>query len=77
MSQQLPNNEELEARMREIAREEIASLAGLVVRRTADDEALVSRSPDFNRTDEQIRERLATIFGEALKDFGGSSSPGT
>lgn len=57
------------AAVRQIAREEIASLAALVLRRTQDEE--LTRSFDRNITDTQIRGKLAEIFGEALADFSG------
>jgi len=60
------------------ARAEIASLAGLVLRRTSEEH--LSRSPDRNITDTQIRWMLAEIFGEALADFsrhtGDGEAPG-
>lgn len=64
-----------EARMREIAREEIASLAGLVLRRTQDE--TLTRSLDRNVADVVVRNILAGIFGEALADFTTDSEPGT
>jgi len=57
------------AAVRAIARAEIASLAGLVLRRTSEEH--LSRSPDRNITDTQIRGMLAEIFGEVLADFSG------
>ena len=51
---------------REIAREEIASLCGLVLRRVQ--EARIEHS------DEHALEELAGIFGEALRDFGGTKA---
>lgn len=57
------------AEARDIARAEIASLAGLVLRRTSEEH--LTRSPDRNITDTQIRGMLAEIFGEVLSDFSG------
>lgn len=65
---------ELEAEIRLIAREEIASLAGLVVRRTQD--LTFTRSPEHNIGDEAARDALAGIFGEALNDFTTPAEPG-
>lgn len=56
---------------REIAREEIASLSGLVLRRSQEEHP--TRSFERNAADEVVSERLAEIFGEALKDFGDTS----
>lgn len=66
---------EQEQRIREIAREEIASLAGLVVRRTQDD--TFTRSPERNTAEDVVATRLAQIFGEALHDFTTEQEPGT
>ena len=60
---------------REVAREEIASLAGLVVRRTQD--LTLTRSPEHNIADEATRDALASIFAEALNDFTTDSEPGS
>lgn len=59
----------VKALARQAARQEIASLCGLVLRRTSEEH--LSRSPDRNITDTQIRGMLAEIFGEALSDFSG------
>jgi hypothetical protein len=56
---------------REIAREEIASLSGLVLRRAQENHP--TRSFERNAADEVVTERLAEIFGEALRDFGGTT----
>lgn len=65
-----------EEQVRQIVREEIASMAGLVLRRTSEEH--LTRSPDRNITDTQIRGMLAEIFGEVLSDFSRTeSSPGT
>jgi len=62
---------ELEAEIRRIAREEIASLAGLVLRRTQPR----ARRSEAEDTDE-FDSRLAEIFGELLVDFTTDSEPG-
>lgn len=56
-----------EAEVRVIVREEIASLCGLVLRRTQDE--TLTRSMDRNMADEATRGFIAHVFGEALKDF--------
>ena len=56
--------------VREIVRQELASAFALVLRRTQEDEAQLSRSPERNTTDEMIRNRLAQIFGELLQEYG-------
>lgn len=61
MSQTLSTEQRIEAR--EIARSEIASLCGLVMRRVQDLDSL---------GDEVLATHLAGIFGEALRDFGGT-----
>lgn len=66
-----------EARVRAIAREEIASMAALVMRRTSEQDAHLTRSIERNAADDEVRAHLASIFGEVLKDFGDSpSEPG-
>lgn len=59
---------------RAIAREEIASLAGLVLRRAQEEHS--TRSFERNAADDVVRERLASIFGEALADFWGHTGDG-
>lgn len=54
---------------REVAREEIASLCGLVLRRSQD--AHFSRLEERNIADAAVREHLASVFAEALADFSG------
>jgi hypothetical protein len=54
----------IEKRAREIAREEIASLCGLVMRRVQDMDSL---------GDYAENQMLASIFGEALRDFGATT----
>jgi hypothetical protein len=61
---------EHEEQVREIVRQELASAFALVLRRTQEDEAQLSRSPERNTTDEMIRNRLAQIFGELLQEYG-------
>lgn len=54
---------------RRVAREEIASLAGLVLRRLQEQHP--TRSFERNAADDIVRERLSAIFAEALADFSG------
>lgn len=54
---------------RQIVREEIASLAGLVLRRTQ--ETRPTRLGEHNIAEDVVNEKLAHIFGEALADFSG------
>lgn len=63
-----------EVRIREIVREEIASMAALVLRRTQLDQAHLTRSIERNAADDVVREHLAEIFGEVLSDFSRSAS---
>jgi uncharacterized protein (UPF0254 family) len=56
---------------REVAREEIASLAGLVVRRTQETD------PDMGPASGVTRRAIASIFGEALNDFTTDTEPGS
>lgn len=60
--------------VRQIVREEIASMAGLVLRRTQMDEAHLTRSIERNAADDVVRRHLAEIFGEVLRDFSGTDS---
>lgn len=53
-------------RIRAIAREEIASMAGLVLRRTGGGDT----------ADDDTARRLASIFGEILNDFTTDTEPG-
>lgn len=76
----MPKGQEIvdlvETRAREIAREEIASLAGLVLRRTSEEH--FTRSIERNTAEDVVADRLAEIFGEVLADFSKSESePGT
>lgn len=61
---------ELEATIRRIAREEIASMAGLVLRRTQDEDEPSGGPGDG------IATRIASIFGEVLNDFTTDAEPG-
>lgn len=54
-----------QSEVRRIAREEVASLAGLVLRRLQEREAL-------SASGEVTAAALSAIFGEALRDFGGT-----
>lgn len=63
-----------EVRIREIVREEIASMAALVLRRTSGQEAHLTRSIERNAADDEVRRHLAEIFGEVLSDFSRSDS---
>lgn len=64
--------------IRRVVRTEIASLAGLGLRRSQDPN--YSRDPDRNLAMEVVREELAVFWGEALSDFsghtGGGQAPG-
>jgi hypothetical protein len=71
--QYIADDEVLDARIRRIAREEIASLAGLVLRRTQDSEHALE---DFNSGAGPATRVLAEIFGEALHDFSTETEPG-
>ena len=71
MSQTLTTEQRLE--VREIVRDEISSLAGLVLRRTNESEARLTRSHERNLADEVARETIARIFGEVLADFSGET----
>jgi hypothetical protein len=76
----IPSEEMIEARARELAREEIASLAGLVLRRLQNTTSALDASGQEGK---MVVERgtvdvLSSIFGEILHDFGGTDSePGT
>lgn len=61
-----------ELRAREIAREAVASLCGLVLRRLQDDAP--SRSSERNTMEDVLDERLSVIFGEALQQFSAKES---
>ena len=60
--------EERDARTREIVREEIASLAGLALRRTQDRD--LSRSPQRNTMVEIANRENAQFWGEVLAEYG-------
>jgi hypothetical protein len=72
VSQTLSTEQRLE--VRQIVRAEIASLAGLVMRRTEQAEAKLTRSFERNLADEVARATIARIFGEVLADFSSESS---
>lgn len=61
-----------QAEVRRIAREEIASLAGLVLRRTSEEH--FTRSIERNTAQDVVNDSLAAIFGEALGDFSKTDS---
>ncbi len=56
--------------VRQIAREEIASLCGLVLNRIS---ASYDESPAMHNYDHRAYQVLRSVFGEALRDFGGTS----
>ena len=60
----------IDDQVRAIAREEIASLAGLVLRRLQEEHP--TRSFERNMADDAVVARLNGIFGEVLADFGGT-----
>lgn len=64
--------ERLEPRVRTLARAEVASLAGLVLRRTSEEH--FTRSIERNTAEDVVADRLASIFGEVLADFSGHTS---
>jgi len=59
----------IKALARAAAREEVASLAGLVLRRTQVQD--LTRVPEHNIAEEVVNSKLASIFAEALSDFSG------
>lgn len=60
--------DEMDEWVRSIAREEIASLSGMMLRRLQD--MGPTRSPERN----MAVELLSELFGEALRDFGATST---
>jgi len=62
LDEELRHAEEVREIARQIAREEIASLAGLVLRRMQDD----PHAP--------LAQKVVSAFAEALRDFGGTTS---
>jgi len=63
---------EIDARVREIVREEIASLSGMMLRRLQD----MGPTRSFERN--MAVEILTQMWGEALRDYGATpSEPGT
>lgn len=57
-----------EDRVREIVREEIASLAGKALRRTQD--RAYTRNPERNLAVDVANEELAEFWGEVLAEYG-------
>jgi len=70
VSQTLSTEQRLEARV--IAREEIASLAALAMRRLQEDH--FTRSNERNLAAEVAKGLLASFWGEVLNDFGKTDS---
>jgi len=64
----------IKALARAAAREEVASLAGLVLRRTQVQD--LTRVPEHNIAEEVVNSKLASIFGEVLSDFSGHTGSG-
>lgn len=65
----------IEATAKLAARQEIASMAGLVLRRSQ--EVQLTRLEERNIANEAVREALAQIFGEVLSDFSGHTGDGS
>lgn len=59
-------NGDAEARVRAIAREEVASLCGLILRRTQE---IHAAKPHHLEVPPAAFRQLAEVFGEALRDF--------
>ena len=59
-----------DTRIRQIAREEIASLSGMILRRLQD------MGPTRSNERNMAVEILSELFGEALHDFSSSDAPG-
>lgn len=55
-----------------IARAEISSMAGLVLRRAQ--EVQLTRNPETNITTAAVHEELSEIFGEILRDFSATTA---
>lgn len=62
------------ADVRAIAREEIASLCGLVLRRSQDVEEIARRTGTEGDAELLPGAIVASIFGEAMRDFGATTS---
>jgi hypothetical protein len=60
---------EVQATIRKIVREEIASMAGLVLRRAQEEN--YTRDPERNIAIDVTNDTFARIFGEVLADFSG------
>jgi len=58
----------IKALARAAAREEVASVAGLVLRRTQVQD--LTRVPEHNIAEEVVNSKLASIFGEVLSEYG-------
>ena len=69
---QSSDQQQLEKRMREIAREEIASLAGKALRRTQD--RSYTRSFERNAAIDAANEEAAQFWGEVLAEYGGNAA---
>jgi hypothetical protein len=68
MSAELVEDEGFDERTRKIVREEIASLAGKMLRRTQD--RSYTRSPDRNAALDIANEEMARMWGEVLAEYG-------
>ncbi len=69
--------EMIELRAREIARDEIASLAGLALRRVQESKAALETETGPLEIEDGTFSLLGSIFGEALHDFSGTEhAPG-
>lgn len=58
-----------------VAREQIASLAALVLRRAQEEN--LTRLEERNIAEDVVNDKLASIFGEALSDFSGHTGSGS
>ena len=63
-----------EEEVRQIVREEISSMAGLVLRRSQEEN--FTRSGERNMAQDVVNDTLARIFGEVLSDFSGHTKEG-
>jgi len=68
------HQEHIERIARAAARDEIASMAGLVLRRAQEQQ--LTRNPITNEMEDTVNDKLATIFGEVLSDFSGHTGGG-
>jgi len=62
----------VESVVRPIARQEVASLCGLVLRRLQDEHP--TRSAEHNVAVDAVHAELSRIFGELLAEFGGGGA---